>query len=302
MKYWSTILLLIFTTLAFAEKRALVIGIGMYAPNTGWDAINGDNDIALVQEMLQANGFSSNHIYTLKNEQATYENIQQALTTLIKSSKEGDIVYLHFSGHGQQITDINHDEEDGYDEAFIPYDAHIQPSENYHGERHLTDDELNGYLSQVQNKIGNSGRLTVIMDACHSGTGTRKLGERNIRGTASKFLIADYSIKQLRSYGLNGAFLSAMYMPQTINWLYIGACSDKECNRQYISKNAEDRTPSPCGSLSYALYSQMDQLSTQSTQSICEGILSLFQDRSFLPRSQSPQIQVPENRKLQPIL
>ena len=77
MKRWLTILIIISSTLTFAEKRALVIGIGTYAPDSGWDAINGDNDIALVQEMLQANGFSLKHIATLQNEQATYQNIQR---------------------------------------------------------------------------------------------------------------------------------------------------------------------------------------------------------------------------------
>lgn len=302
MKRLLTILLLtIVTSLSFAEKRALVIGIGTYAPDTGWDAINGDNDIVLVQEMLQANGFQSKHIATLKNEQATYRNIQNAITALIKSSETGDVVYIHFSGHGQQITDINHDEEDGYDEAWIPYDAPIQPSDDYHGERHLTDDELNHYLTLLWQKVGTNSKITVISDACHSGTGTRKWGETNIRGTSAKFLLAKYTDKQLKTFGINDLFLSSP-KHQTEEWLYIGACADNECNRQYISKDPESTHPSPCGSLSYALYLQRAQLSTSSAQAICDAVYALFQDHSFISRPQKPQLHASEQRKQQPIL
>lgn len=269
MKRWLTILIIISSTLTFAEKRALVIGIGTYAPDSGWDAINGDNDIALVQEMLQANGFSLNHIATLQNEQATYQNIQQALCALCQSAQKDDVIYIHFSGHGQQITDINHDEEDGYDESWVPYDAPIQPSDTYHGERHLTDDELNHSLSSLSQKVGTNGKITVISDACHSGTGTRKLGEANIRGTSAKFLLTKTT--------------KAQYTTQQEQWLHLSACMDGECNRQFIHDGKA------YGSLTYTLYLLQNRLRSSSAKELIKLIET--QLNKLVRRPQTPQLE-----------
>ncbi|MBQ7530655.1 MAG: caspase family protein [Paludibacteraceae bacterium] len=281
MKRLLTILLLtLVTSLTFAEKRALVIGIGTYAPDTGWDAINGDNDIALAQEMLQANGFLPKHIAILKNEQATYRNIRNALTALVNTSASGDVVYIHFSGHGQQITDMNDDEADGYDEAWVPYDAPIQPSDTYHGERHLTDDELNHYLTLLWQKVGVKGKITVISDACHSGTGTRKWGETNIRGTSAKFLLTDSSKEQ--------------YAPGQEHWLHISACKDGECNRQYVLDGKA------YGSLSYTLYLLRDQLQSTSATDLINSINAKINE--LVSRPQTPQLEGSEICKQATIL
>lgn len=280
MKRWLTILIIISSTLTFAEKRALVIGIGTYAPDSGWDAINGDNDIALVQEMLQANGFSLNHIATLQNEQATYQNIQQALCALCQSAQKDDVIYIHFSGHGQQITDINHDEEDGYDESWVPYDAPIQPSDTYYGERHLTDDELNHSLSSLSQNVGTNGKITVISDACHSGTGTRKIGEANIRGTSAKFLLTETT--------------KAQYTPQQEHWLHLSACMDGECNRQFIHDGKA------YGSLTYTLYLLQNRLRSSSAKELIKLIET--QLNKLVRRPQTPQLEGSEACKKAPIL
>ena len=62
----------------------------------------------------------------------------------------GDIIYLHFSCHGQPIEDIDGDEDDGWDEALIPFDAKKKYQKGtYTGENHITDDELNSYLKRL---------------------------------------------------------------------------------------------------------------------------------------------------------
>jgi len=38
----------------------------------------------------------------------------------VKESKNGDVVFCHYSGHGGRVRDDNGDEEDGYDETLIP--------------------------------------------------------------------------------------------------------------------------------------------------------------------------------------
>lgn len=297
-------LLLIFLTLSLcthAEKRALVIGIGKYPKETmRWDAINGDNDIDLVQAILLENGFTENDIITLRNEQATYYNIGIAFLQLIKQATQGDIVYIHFSGHGQQITDLNGDESDGWDECWIPYDAAIQANADYHGERHLTDDELNYYLFRLREKVGASGKITVVGDACHSGTGTRKGVKIGMRGTSSKFLLTDYSPDQLRQWGFSKYALSNQ-KPKAEQWLHISACADGECNRQckgtLEENNAEEEL---YGSLTYALYLLRDKLSSAPAADLFP--LLQTQVNKLVPRPQTPQLEGDKSFLQQPIL
>lgn len=165
------------------NRRALLVGISTYDDNTGWKNIHGANDVDLMKSVLKS--FS---IRELKNSDATYDNIIKELNYLIRKTKEGDIVYIHFSGHGQPIEDLDGDEQDGWDESFIPYDAHLYYEESsYSGNKHLTDDILNTYLVKIRKKIGEYGILYVTMDACHAGNSYRESDEDIYRGTGKGF-------------------------------------------------------------------------------------------------------------------
>mgnify|MGYP001522847369 FL=1 len=158
------ILLLLFSLpmqLYAQTKRALVIGLGQQQ-DKAWNKINGDKDVPFVQAMLKNAGFKS--VTTLVNHQATKGGIVGAFKRLASSCKQGDVVYIHYSGHGQQMTDVHNDEKDGLDECWIPYDAYRKANATYHGEKHLTDDELNVYLNAIRHKIGARGKLLVVID------------------------------------------------------------------------------------------------------------------------------------------
>src|SRR6185436_1140739 len=85
------------------------------------------------------------------------------------------------------------DETDGYDEALVPYDAGMRfdPVTN-NGSHHLRDDELGDKLRQLRKKIGNTGSLLVLLDACHSGTATRGQAIAITRGTDAKLEPSNY--------------------------------------------------------------------------------------------------------------
>lgn len=283
MRHWITILLLLIACCSFAEKRALVIGIGEYPDvDYGWHNINGDNDVPIIEEMLRCNGFSQPNINTLTNHEATYVGIVQAIEGLICLVNRGDIVYIHFSGHGQQITDLNGDESDGWDESWIPYDALQEPTTYYNGERHLIDDELNYYLHKISRKIGENGRLIVISDACHSGTATRDITDTcTVRGSSAKFILS----VNTKPKG---------YTSQPIQWIAISACADNECNRQCNGTSWADVAPvttRPYGSLSYALYLLRDRLSTITLRDLSQQLQSTI--ASLISRPQSPQVELP---------
>ena len=216
MKKFICIILLIAASynLSHATKRALVIGIGNYPEASGWAKINGDKDLPIVRDMLLANGFQSKDIVELKNESATADAIRKALDALVSKAAKGDVIYIHFSGHGQQITDIHGDEEDGFDEAWIPIDAQFSYAKGkYEGENHIVDDQLNQWLSQLRSKVGATGKITVVADACHSGGGSRGDEDETeyvVRGTSDAFVIPGNTKPFSGEVG-------------TIDWIFISA-------------------------------------------------------------------------------
>ena len=145
-----------------SKKKALVIGIGEQKDKS-WAKINGDKDVPYVKDMLKNFGYDD--IRTLVNRQATKAGIVTAFKSLASDCNKGDIVYVHFSGHGQQVTDVNGDEEDGLDESWIPYDAYLNYGANDKGEKHLIDDEIFKYLCAIVDKIGEEGKLMVLTPA-----------------------------------------------------------------------------------------------------------------------------------------
>ena len=176
------------------SKRAFMVGISNYSWNqqltdgNGWDDIHGENDVKLLAPTLKKQGFS---IQKLCNKEATANNIRKSLASFSTKCKSGDIVYLHFSCHGQPFEDYDGDESDGWDEALVPFDALKEYDQGkYTGENHITDDELNGYLKTIRNNVGPKGIVYVVIDACHAGSSYR--GEEDedsivIRGTDKGF-------------------------------------------------------------------------------------------------------------------
>jgi len=154
-------------------KRGLIVAIGDYGPGSKWRPISSLNDVPLVRSAMQKQGFDAGNINVLKNESATKKNIIGALQDFAKNSKAGDIVIIHFSSHGQQIEDDNGDELDGYDEAIVTYGAPTEFDPDYDFSCHIRDDELDILIKKIQAKVGKSGDVIVMADACHSGTVTR---------------------------------------------------------------------------------------------------------------------------------
>lgn len=181
--YCLLVVILMSSDIMAQRKRALLIGISHYdTALTGyqWNDINGVEDVNLINPILKKQGFTTS---LLLDKQATYVNIIRQLTLLTRKTNKGDLVYLHFSTHGQPVEDINGDEIDGWDESIVPIDAFkIYRKGVYEGNKHLIDDTLNKYIKKLREKIGPTGFLYVVIDACHAGTSSRA-NDETIRGT-----------------------------------------------------------------------------------------------------------------------
>lgn len=180
-------------------NRALIVTIGNYPPASGWESIHANNDQIYILDLLTSKGYPSENITLLTDSLATKTNVTEAFAKLFKEVQAGDAVFLHFSCHGQQMMDDNGDEEDGLDESMVMYDAGYKyiPGK-YEGENHLRDDELGVWIDKLRRKAGKEGRVTVTLDACHSGTANREEMEfikeykEYVRGTTAIFAPENY--------------------------------------------------------------------------------------------------------------
>lgn len=211
------------------RKRAFMVGISNYdTALTGyqWNNINGVEDVNLISPILKKQGF---YLLTLLDEQATFDNITRQLSAFVSKTKKGDVVYLHFSTHGQPVEDQNGDEKDGWDEAIVPIDAYkIYKKGTYEGKKHLLDDQLNKYVVKLREKIGPSGMLYVVIDACHAGTSSRA-NDETIRGTKVGFTannkVFKPSITKKSHYKIEASTKWA-------NVLFIEACRPDQVNKE----------------------------------------------------------------------
>ena len=214
------------------KKRALLVGVSNYAKESGWTNIHGSNDVDLIYPTLKKQGFT---IKKLTDESATAHDIRHALSSFSKSCTSGDYIYLHFSCHGQPVEDVDGDEEDGWDEALVPVDAFkVYKKGKYSGENHITDDELNGYLRAIRNKIGPKGYVYVIIDACHAGSSYR--GEEMedstiIRGTDKGF---SFSNKQYTPRIDRRGKIKIEKSPTMANICILEACRSYQVNSEII--------------------------------------------------------------------
>lgn len=249
-------------------KRALLIGVSDYGnamedPNK-WANISGANDIVLLSPLFTEHGYS---VTSLVDAQATHAGITKALEKLARDSRKGDLVYIHFSMHGQPFEDLNGDEEDGWDEALIPVDAEMHYVEGvYEGKNHLLDDELEVYFNDIRNKLGSDGQLLVILDACHSGTSSRG-DDDHVRGTREGFSRSGKVYTPDRTKETNDYFAVATAKGQS-PVTFIEACRSYQVNKEV--RDVETNTW--YGSLSFYIAQSMKDNKTVGSDEWVETI------------------------------
>ena len=154
-----------------SRKLALLVGISQYSlANNGWRQLPGCvTDVELQKQLLiHRFGFHPDDILTLKDEQATRQDILTAFEEhLIGQARPDDVVVFHYSGHGSRIADPDRDFPDGLNSTFVPIDSPLPllgdgPVED------ITGHTLYLLMSALQTE-----RVAVVLDSCHSGGGKR---------------------------------------------------------------------------------------------------------------------------------
>ena len=158
-------------------RRAFLVGINNYEPTIkpqskcrkDWWNLNGCiNDVKAMEGMLlsPAFRFKPENIHLLTDQRATKENILSGIKKyLIEEVQPGDICLFYYSGHGSRVKNSLSDEPDKMDETLVPADW-------YRGVGDIRDKELKKLYNLVLDK---KAHLTVIIDACNSGSISRGL-------------------------------------------------------------------------------------------------------------------------------
>jgi hypothetical protein len=144
-------------------KKALLIGVNHYKM-PGADLRGCVNDVKNMEGVLtKFCGFSSKDITTLLDDKATTKAMRSAIKSIVGGATKGDVVLVHFSGHGSNVPDKNGDEADNRDEILCPHDLDWM------------DPFLDDFLRTTFNGVKKGVSLTAVFDSCHSGTATRAI-------------------------------------------------------------------------------------------------------------------------------
>jgi hypothetical protein len=233
------------------KKKALIISISEYQ-DKGFKKLDGPpNDLILLNDALHYQGFEESDIIVLKENQATRTAILKGLEQLKENTSKGDIIFIHYSGHGQQIVDFHNDEDDGLDECLVPYDAIAKYDNTYKGEKHIIDDDFGVIINEIRTKAGKNGNVVVSVDACYSGTITRGNFETAVRSGPKNNLNLK-NVNVIKATGIyEGSLKSRGDDNDMANYVVFSACNaNEEDHETYVGNTIY-------GPLSYAMHKAM---------------------------------------------
>ena len=144
------------------------------------------NDIEMVEKyLLQERGAKAESIFKLISQHAdrddwdtagpvgdrkfwpTYSNIVDLFMQITKKARSGDLVYIHYAGHGGSTKPTLYPilkGNDQVDESLVPCDINTEEG------RYIRDLEMAVYLRRMVKK---NLIVTIILDSCHSSSATR---------------------------------------------------------------------------------------------------------------------------------
>ncbi len=162
-----------------SEPRILVLLVGVtnYPTLKPRQQLKGPgNDVVLIEALLET-AFQKQIIYKVILREQTDEkllptraNIERELDALAKEAKSGDQVLILFAGHGSQQPDLDGDENDRFDEIFLPRDIGVWDSVGKAVQNAITDDQIHEWLVNIRSK---GAFVFFVADACHSGSMAR---------------------------------------------------------------------------------------------------------------------------------
>ncbi len=248
------------------ELYALLVGIDSYHPQGRVPHLRGCvNDATAMADLLQRKyGVPAANICLLTNEEATHQAIRDAFqqhlvgkaqawarTKQGQNSGDAPAFFFHYSGHGSQARDETGSEPDGLDETLVAYDSRTP------GVYDIKDWQLGQLITQLNQYSDN---VTIILDCCHSGSGTRNLADPTVAQTRR----CPPDLRPQPVASRRPTTLPTTRSVSTTNWdvggkhVLLAGCRDREESNEYALTNSGQRLWR--GAMTYFLQRELEQL------------------------------------------
>jgi hypothetical protein len=230
------------TNIPPANKKALLIGINYTGTsNELYGCINDTNSI---KERIIKEGFTNINVLTdLTSKKASRANILEEFKNFLVNSKEGDLLFFLYSGHGSYILDKNGDETDGYDEMIVSCD--LQP---------VLDDELK---SIIQANLKNGVILFAMFDSCFSGS------------------VLDLKYQYMDSLNYDKYTENAKQLETLGDIFMISGCTDEQTSADAVFNNK------PNGAMTWSLLEALKQKPQCSWRELVINMRNLLKNSKF---------------------
>jgi len=280
---------------------ALLVGIDTYLSNTVAPLRGCINDVAAMRILLQTRyGVPDTQIRMLRGPEATRTAMLQAFADFLIQNAQigyGDQIVFHYSGHGSQMRVGPHEyEPDGLNETIVPYDSRTP------GVYDIPDKTLATLLDQLAAAKGD--QLTVILDCCHAGSGTRQVwapGATGVRRIPADLRLPPADLDGLlRSGGTRGRATSASGgWRATLPYVLLAGCQDREEAYEYESTVDTDSSGTQGvwhGAFTFFLLREWQQLPADATYAELYDRVAPLVNGQF--RAQLPQCEGQRDRMI----
>lgn len=248
----------------------IAICVGINYVGTPYELRGCHADVMKMEEFLIANDFE---VRTLLDDQSsaslpTKQRILKQLGAMAEFALPGDVLFVHFSGHGTSVLDQDNDERDGLDEGIVVLD------EAGPGLKLITDDEL---FANFVKKLLPGVSAFCLMDCCHSGT----IFDLRYRLCCDDVMEGESATCVENAEAAEG--------PETADVLAVSGCRDAQTSADaYLDEESEFGTPFG-GAMTFAFLEAMRAVQSNilAASGLVESMRAVLKDRGF---AQSPQL------------
>ncbi len=270
---------------AFAETRALLIGVSQYDSPEITDLAGPANDLVAMETLVRKLGATD--IVVLKDDEATRSSVETALYRIGQRANPDDWLILYYSGHGAQAAATIATSKDGNFNQFLPLTGFDLKAQNY--DHFIVDKDFYNWL---KNYVPSNVRIYMMVDSCHSGSMHRRVNNGLFGFTARNTLNGQGSVLNLiprpglryTSAAINTAEadddISRDDLP---NLIYIGASQDGQLALETELPRPGDLSR---GVLSFAFEQGLSTSGTDDTTTVADldsdGIITVAEISSYL--------------------
>jgi hypothetical protein len=224
------------------NKNALLIGINYIGSQH--ELYGCISDVNSINERISKQGFSNINIITdLTSKIANKDNILIEVKNLLVNSKQGDLLFLLYSGHGSYIVDKNDDETTGYDQTIITSDF-----------KSIVDDELK---TLIQKYLKKDTTLFAMFDSCFSGS------------------VLDLRYQYMDSLNYDNFTENEKQLETLGNVIMVSGCSDNQTSADSIFNNR------PNGAMTWSLLESLKQNSNCTWRELIKNMRDILKSKNY---------------------